>query len=289
MRVAHDLGPNDLVLSNFSIRTAGLEARAKAAAGAGCAGIGLFLGDWARMRESGTTALHVKAVLDDHGLVLAELEALRGWADPAGTPEAAAFERGLTLAFELADGVGARYLQTIGPYPGTVDDAAAGFASLCDRAADHGLLVGLEFLPFTNIATAADAWAIARLSGRPNAGLCVDSWHHERGARDLSLITAVPADRIFAIQLDDGTITPQDPDYYTDTLTNRCVPGEGEFDLVGLIRALDSMGVQAPISMEVISSELQQLPHTEAARRIADGMRAVIARARSGTGPISPS
>ena len=55
--------------------------------------------------------------------------------------------------------------------------------------------VGIEWLPYTNIATAADAQAIVEGAARPNGGYCADIWHHKRGADDESFIRALPATR----------------------------------------------------------------------------------------------
>ncbi len=69
---------------------------------------------------------------------------------------------------------------------------------------------------------------------------------------------------------------PASDDYKTDCLANRVPPGDGEFDCVGFIRALYDMGVDAPISLEVCSSELWQAPAEFAAQAAADGMRRVL-------------
>ena len=148
------------------------------------------------------------------------------------------------LAYEMADEFGVRYLQAIGSYTGGLDHAAEAFAGLCDRAADHGLLVGLEWLPYTNIADAADAQDLVRLTDRPNAGYCVDIWHHTRGANDMAMITALEPDRVFSIQMNDGALVPANDDYKTDCLANRVPPGDGEFDCVGFIRTLSRHGCQ---------------------------------------------
>ena len=42
-------------------------------------------------------------------------------------------------------------------------------------------------------------------------------------------------------------------DYKTDCTRYRVVPGEGEFDLVGFVRALDAAGADVPFEVEVIS------------------------------------
>jgi sugar phosphate isomerase/epimerase len=97
------------------------------------------------------------------------------------------------------------------------------------------------------------------------------------------MLRATPAERIFTVQFGDGPRQRVHPDYYTDCTRYRNIPGEGEFDLVGFVRLLDEMGVRLPLSVEVISADLQQRPASEVARRLAGATRAVLASAR-GTG-----
>ena len=78
---------------------------------------------------------------------------------------------------------------------------------------------------------------------------------------------------------DSGTLTPALADYKIDCLANRLPPGSGEFDCVGFIRTLREVGVDAPISLEVCSTELWNAPAEDAARAAADGMRAVLREA----------
>jgi sugar phosphate isomerase/epimerase len=91
-------------------------------------------------------------------------------------------------------------------------------------------------------------------AARPNGGICVDIWHHERGARDLEAIAALPGELITGIQLNDGTRAPEHPDYYTDCLANRRPMGEGEFDIPAFLDAVRSTGTQAGWSLEVPNS-----------------------------------
>jgi sugar phosphate isomerase/epimerase len=276
----------DLVWSHFSRpRFGAFDERVGAAAAAGMAGIGLYVFEYARLRdEERRSPADIRAVLDQHGVVLADAEVVRGWWATAKNQsqqgeawaECARIE---SLAWEMADEFGIRYLQAIGPYDCPLEQAADGFGSLCDRAAEHGVLVGIEPLPYTNIATAADAQAIVQAAGRSNGGYCVDIWHHARGANDLGMITRLEPDQVFAIQMNDGALTPADDDYKIDCLANRVPPGEGEFDCVGFIHTLVAMGVTAPISLEVCSTELWDAPAEVAARAAADGMRDVLCAA----------
>jgi sugar phosphate isomerase/epimerase len=247
-----------------------------AAAAAGMAGIGLYVLEYARLRdEEGRSPEDIRAVLDRHNVVLADGEVVRGWWATEGEArtESARIE---SLAWEMADEFGIRYLQAIGPYECPLQQAADGFGSLCDRAAEHGVLVGIEPLPYTNIATAADAQAIVRAAGRSNGGYCMDIWHHARGANDLEMIKRLEPDRVFAIQMNDGALLPAGDDYKIDCLANRLPPGQGQFDCVGFIRTLVDMGVTAPISLEVCSTQLWDAPADVAARAAADGMRDVL-------------
>jgi sugar phosphate isomerase/epimerase len=274
---ARQLAFPDLVWSHFSRpRFGAFEERVAAAAAAGMAGIGLYVFEYARLRdEEGRSPADIRAVLDRHSVVLADGEVVRGWWATEGEARAES-ARIESLAWEMADEFGIRYLQAIGPYECPLQQAADGFGSLCDRAAEHDVLVGIEPLPYTNIATAADAQAIVRAAGRSNGGYCIDIWHHARGANDLEMIKRLEPDRVFAIQMNDGALLPAGDDYKIDCLANRLPPGQGQFDCVGFIRTLVDMGVTAPISLEVCSTQLWDAPADVAARAAADGMRDVL-------------
>lgn len=281
---AHDLRFPDLVWSHFSRpRFGGFDDRVAAAAAAGCRGIGLYAYDYRRMRdEEGRSAAELSDVLAEHGIVMAEIEIVRGWWATAG-PQHDEFVEMRDLAFEMADRFGCRYLQAIAGTEHSFQEAVDGMGELCRQAADHDLLVGIEWLPYTQIPTAVEARALVEAVDLPNCGYCVDIWHHTRTLNDLDTIRAMDGSKIFCIQMNDGTVAQTtDLDYKADCLTARVPPGSGEFDAVGLISTLHQMGVAAPISLEVCSTELWEAPPAEAARLAADGMRAVLAAAGLG-------
>jgi sugar phosphate isomerase/epimerase len=277
---ARQLAFPDLVWSHFSRpRFGAFDERVAAAGAAGMVGIGLYVFEYARLRdEERRSAADIRSVLDRHDVALADVEVIRGWWATEGEAheECTRIE---SLAWEMADEFGIRYLQAIGPYDCPLEQAVDGFGSLCDRAAAHGVLVGIEPLPYTNIPNAVDAQAIVRAAGRRNGGYCVDIWHHTRGANDIAQILALEPDRVFAIQMNDGALTPALDDYKIDCLANRLPPGQGDFDCVGFVRALVGIGVRAPISLEVCSTDLWDAPADVAARAAADGMRAVLREA----------
>ena len=285
-----DLGRDDLIAAYYTLSGAPLgkpsrftfEQRVEAAAAAGFSAIGLHGGDYASCRAAGLSDAQMRGMLDDHGIRVAELEFLVNWLD-TGEQEARARVREERV-YAAADAFGARHMTV-----GTMIDAgmlppleatAERFAALCDRAAEHGLRVALEFLPWTAIPDAKTAWEIADLAGRSNGGLLVDSWHYFRGAADPAQLRAVPPERIIVIQFNDADETPVGG-LREDTMRRR-LPGEGAFDLVGFIQLLDGMDVQAPLSVEIISPEQQARPVAEAAKVAHDSTRALLATARPG-------
>lgn len=279
MTTARDLGPDAMVWDHFSRpRQDDVVARIHAAARAGYDGIGIYVGAWESLRDDPAAVERVDAALAETGLVIANIEVARGWASPDRPDETC--QRTEALAYEIADHWGCRYLQVIGNYTGTLVEAAVGFGSLCDRAGEHGLLVGLEWVPsMTNIETAATAVQIVLDADRPNGGLCFDSWHLTRSTNNLDDLRSMPGEKVVATQWSDGTVLPQNPDYLQDCLTNRVPPGDGEFRLVEMARILAEIGSEAPVGIEVCSSSLWAAPVDEAARLSADGMRRVLAAA----------
>ena len=74
------LQADDLVLSHFSLdRNHPLDDRIAAAGAAGFAGIGLFAGQFIKLRETGFTIAELRDLLDASGVCLAEIEVLAGW------------------------------------------------------------------------------------------------------------------------------------------------------------------------------------------------------------------
>jgi sugar phosphate isomerase/epimerase len=284
------LGPNDLIASHYSISGADVmkparhsfAQRVAAAAAAGFGGIGWTPEDYDACRAAGVSEAEMRAILNDHGVRVAELEFVSDWAH--GGERATATRQTEDRMYRMADLLGPRHMNVgeLRPPAGMepLEAAAERFAALCDRAAAHGLQVAIEFLPWTGIPDPKTAWEICRLAGRRNGGLLVDSWHYFHSGADATTLRSVPRDQIIAIQFDDASRISTDADMLHDTL-HRSAPGEGVFDLVGFIRLLDEIGVQAPISVEIISPEQQQRPIAEAARIAHDTSAAVIARART--------
>ena len=256
--------------------------RVEAAAAEGFSGIGLLSDDYISCKEKGLSDVEMCRILDDHGIQVAEIEFLYHWmCEDEKLKYAQLLERRL---FSMADVFSPHHINVGDVNPAgeqrPLEVVAEKFAGVCDRAAEHGLMVALEFLPWTDIPDAATAWEVIRMAGRSNGGLNLDVWHHYRGAKDTAMIQAIPSDRIFSVAISDADEEVVG-DLIEDTTRYRRLPGEGSFDLENFIRLIDKMGVLAPISVEILSYEQNALSTTEAARRAYKTTRNVLDRARS--------
>jgi sugar phosphate isomerase/epimerase len=182
--------------------------------------------------------------------------------------------------YRIADELGARHLNVMQAFPPAVETSAVAEASagVCDRAAQHGLLVALEFFPWSPIVNLSTALEIVEMANRPNAGVTFDTWHHFRSGGTTHDLRNAPGQAIAALHINDAA-RETGPDLLAETLTARLLPGEGSIDLIGQIQALDAINCTAPIGVEVISLALDALPPKEAARRVAEATRRVLAMA----------
>jgi sugar phosphate isomerase/epimerase len=280
----------EMICSHFTLTGApgreparfGFAERVAAAAEAGFTGIGLLGIDHAQTVASGVSESEMANVLADHEVTIAELEFVLDWSAGPDEPERQAVCRYLEDTVWAAGDAFAARVVSVGEMVGPeqmppFDDVVERFAGLCDRAADHGLLVAIEFVPWSGIPDIATAAAIVHAADRPNAGINLDAWHWFRGRSSAEVLRGI-ADRIFVVQLDDADAEVVGS-LEDDTVLRRRYPGDGSFDLVGLLLLLRDAGVDAPLSVEVMSTEHYALPVGEAARRAYDSTYDVIARA----------
>jgi sugar phosphate isomerase/epimerase len=274
------LGPDDLVLHAGTLRRASVAEKCAAAVAGGFRALTLYPEDVVRARAEGLALAEIGRLVADHGLVVADLDPLLRWLPGEPIPP------GFTAATEpefhaIADALGARSLNVAQGF-GThvdLDQAAEALAGVCDRAAAHGLLVTLEYLPWSGIPDARTALAIVERTGRKNATLMVDTWHSFRGPTDDAQLAALPGARVGSVQINDAPAEPG-ADLVAETLSARLLPGAGAIPLVRWLRILDAIGSRAPIGVEVFSQALDALPPVEVGRRCGAAARAVLAAAR---------
>jgi sugar phosphate isomerase/epimerase len=229
--------------------------------------------------RDGLTDGDMRALLADRGLVVTDVESAGSWLSaPDTAPDRWRPRSSDEEMIRIAEALGARTLvATHFGTPTPAEEAAGAFGRLCDRAADAGLQVSLEFPAMATIRDVATAWEVVRLADRPNGGILVDVWHHRRSTSDDAALAAVPPERITSIQLADGAADPVGS-LEEDVLVRR-LPGDGDFGMVELVRSLAAAGVSAPVGIETWDEELLREGPTVAAARLAQSVRSVLSAA----------
>ncbi|HEX4435151.1 MAG TPA: sugar phosphate isomerase/epimerase [Acidimicrobiales bacterium] len=269
------LGAGDSVLCSGTLRADISFGERIAAAEAGVfTGISLWGRDYQKALDEGLHDRDIRLLLADHGLSVAELDPAWWWPPgasdvhiPPEHDQEQIFHFRENELFGVAEAVGARSLNAVDIFGGSwsLDEAAAAFAGLCDRAAEHGLLVHLEFLPWSRIPDLATAWQVVHTADRPNGGVMLDAWHFFRSGSDSELLRSIPGESLLGIQLCDAPETPE-PDLLHATLHERLLPGDGELALATLLADLRATGTTAPLGVEVFSDVLYALDPVEVGR-----------------------
>ena len=242
---------------------------------AGFTGISVFASECEALAAQGISLAEQRRRINDAGLDVAEVEIVARWLPDQQphpgmpgwssdlltrlTPEAV-----LPIAAEL----GARTVILAEAFgvPYHAERMAAGFAAACDHFLPAGIDVALEFITGSTIATLDQAAEITRLANRANGGVLVDSWHLFRGGSSLETLRALPATEIKSVQISDAPAIASD-DLEHEMTHARLLPGDGAFDLAGLLDALQSIGCCARIGIEVFSDSLATLPASAVAQR----------------------
>jgi sugar phosphate isomerase/epimerase len=247
-----------------------LRERAVAAAEAGYEGIGIYLPDL-RKALSTHTLHEIGAIHRDLGFRHIELEFLQGWW--ASGEERVLSDQVRRELLEAAEILGARHFKIGGlvsktdgipPPPLDLEVYAAALHQLGQEAAAHGTKVALEFITTSNVENATDAVELLQTADHPSLGLCVDTWHIERGTSTNQDVANIPEGMIIAVEITDGWRQVTGEGEFADMVNRRACPGEGEFDIAGFVAAVRASGFDGPWGIEVISAEQRQRPILDA-------------------------
>jgi sugar phosphate isomerase/epimerase len=262
-------------------------ARCEAAAAAGFAGIGLHWEDLPRTVAAGVDVSEMQAVLRNNGLKLVELEFLAGWA--FGDSGSGGISPQLAAIEAVFDALGGRQVSA-GEFSGdraldteeALDRAAKALRANADRLAERGLLVALESFPWSAVQNVDIAKDLVRRAAAPNVGLLIDVWHFYNGGGTTGDLADLPVPGITGFQLNDGPLVHQD--FQLHARAQRQLPGEGDLDVVDLIKAVRDSGFTGPYCVESNTPEFRALPVKEAAQRAGDAARNVLRAAGLGAG-----
>jgi sugar phosphate isomerase/epimerase len=243
--------------------------RCAEAAKVGFSGIGLWHADLEHVLEHRSLA-EMKKIFDDSGLNYLELEFLMDWFLDPGTEERKASDEQRKLLLEAAAALDAHHVK-VGNIPGTpceIPQLTERFGELCaDAAKQTEANVVYEFMPFdANVKNVDTALEVVQGAGADNGGLAIDTWHMSKLGIAPDELRKIPLERLSWVELSDGQFEDMD-DPVIETTQFRRLPGEGEFEIRGYVRACQEVGYQGPWGVEVLSKELDEQPMEEIFKR----------------------
>ncbi|MFE4963475.1 bifunctional sugar phosphate isomerase/epimerase/4-hydroxyphenylpyruvate dioxygenase family protein [Streptomyces sp. NPDC056660] len=228
-----------------------------AASRAGFDGVEIFEND---LLASPLSPREIRARCSDLGLTIDLYQPMR---DIEAVPDDE-FARNLRRArhkFELMGELGADTVlvcSSVSPLALDDDDLAAEqLAQLATLAQDFGIRVAYEALAWgRHVSTYDHAWRIVEAADHPALGTCLDSFHILSRGSDPKGIEAVPGEKIFFLQLADAPLLAMDVLQWSRHY--RCFPGQGGFDVAGLVRHVLRTGYDGPLSLEVFNDVFRQ-------------------------------
>jgi sugar phosphate isomerase/epimerase len=272
-----------LSMSSHTVNAGSFRELIEATAEAGVPEISLTYQDYRAFSDAGESDKEMLRAVASNGARIVDIEALRAVMEADPTGKTAAYAERLMRVGEF---FGASWIGSHTNFDGNAEEAADRLGQLCDKAAERGLSIGVEPVPALTLSDVAIAWNVVNLVGRGNVGLVLDTWHFSRGAGNLAMLHHLPPAAIKTVQISDGyLLAPPGVDYLDDTLRNRLPPGEGEFDLVGIIGTIADIATDIRWDMEICSSILDALPPGQAAKRAASATRSVLGQVLSAEPP----
>ena len=242
-----------ICLNTSTIKPVPLMEKIKLAGEAGYEGIELWLNDVWEFVARGGEVSEISRALDDHGLIVPSVIAMRQWGDFEG------WEHQLVLdearrRFALGARLGAPFIVATPPLENPETSHLAGrYKELLQIGREEGIRPTFEYISFfKSVHTLKRAWEIVQEADDPDATLILDAFHNWNSVSTQEDLLAIPLDRISHYHIDDA-----DPRKaaLTQTDQDRVMPGDGQINLRREIQILKHMGYDRTVSLELFNEE----------------------------------
>jgi sugar phosphate isomerase/epimerase len=261
--------------------------RVRAAAEAGYEGIGLHLNEltdpaWNELGTADPAAVldRMAGALQGTGLDVVEIEFVDGWCDGPGNPTVA-------TAAELVGEIAARLATNmVGGHHVSMGEFSAGDAA-DPQLAGRGLAEFAEAVAGTGYVPAIEAFAWSKIPGyglvrdiqavTGVGGALADTWHAFNTGCTTDGIARGEMGMITAVQLNGGYRVHDD--FLANARSTRRLPGDGDLDGAGFVRAVLAASFTGPWCVEVNYPEFRDLDALEAATTSIAAARKLMAAA----------
>jgi 2-keto-myo-inositol isomerase len=242
-------------LNTSTIKPQPLLKKIELAANAGFEGVELWINDIYDFIGRGGEVRDVENALEDHGLFVPSVIAIRQWGDMDGW-EYQLVKDEARRRFALGARLGAKYIVATPPLELEEQDHLPGrYKDLLQIGHEEGILP-----TFKSVYKLSDAWRIVQEADDPDATLILDAFHNWNSNSTLDDLRQIPAERISHYHIDDAhpdkaPCTQKDPD--------RVMLGDGQINLAAEIDVLREIGYAGTVSLELFNEELWAMDPAE--------------------------
>ena len=244
--------------------------------------ISLFPSDVAQAQAEGLSPEALREKLERNGITVTTLDPFTRWLPAWNPPDA--FDKQMTeflgtdedTFFRMAEALQVTSMSVIEvfnmEFPPEV--WVASFQQICDKAADRGLNVQLEFMPqgTSSVDSLAKAWRIVQAADRDNGGLMFDTWCYLNSERNDELLRQIPAQKIFQVQLAGTNDSLRGSTMLHEAMHHRRRPGSGNGELRSVVSVLQASGKLNEVGIEVFSDDFAQWDAAELGSQLAQDL-----------------
>lgn len=229
--------------------------RVEACAKAGFKGMGFWHADIEHILQTWTIK-EMKQILNDNGIKHVELEFITDWFSDGERRQISDKTRNLLMS--TAETLEARHIK-IGDFSGDpcpMDRLIEEYSKLCVEGAERGTKIIFELLPWKTPGNLDDTLTMLEGANAPNGGLIIDIWHFHSLKIPNTIIENLPLKHLKGVELNDGPAQITG-DWSEQTVNHRLLCGQGEFDIKGLIKAVQKAGYEGPYGIEVLNKSMR--------------------------------
>ena len=241
-------------LNTSTIKPQSLLRKIELAGQAGYDGIELWVNDVYDFIGRGGEVREVEQALEDHGLIVPSMIAIRQWGETNGW-EYELIKDEAHRRFALAARLGAPFIVATPPLEMEGQDhLPERYFDLLLIGREEGIKPTFEYISFfKSVNNLADAWRIVQQTNDDDSSIILDAFHNWNSNSSLDDLRAIPTERISHYHIDDAhpKIAPteqKDPD--------RVMLGEGQIDLAAELAVLKENGYDRTMSLELFNESL---------------------------------
>ena len=244
--------------------------------------ISLFPSDVAQAENEGLSLKALREKLERNGISVTTLDPFTRWLPEWNPPDT--FDKQMTeflgtdedTFFRMAEALQVTSISVIEvfnmKFPPEV--WVTSFQRICDKAADRGLNVQLEFMPWgtSSVDSLAKAWRIVQAADRDNGGLMFDTWCYLNSERNDELLRQISAQKVFQVQLASANDSLQGNTMLHEAMHHRRRLGSGNDELRSVVKTLQASGKLNEVGIEVFSDDFAQRDAAELGSQLAQDL-----------------